>query len=56
MNAFWSYSVKTKRDGRTERPTDGQTDGQMDGRMDRQTGGGGGCCNISRPGLSGDNK
>ena len=34
IDAFLSYSAKTKRDGRT------------DGRTDRQTGG---CCNISRP-------
>ena len=36
INAFSSYSAKTKRDG--------QTDGQTDGR------GGGGRCYISRPG------
>ena len=38
INAFLSYSAKTKRDG--------QTDGQTDGRTD------GGRCNISRPGPS----
>ena len=32
INAFLSYSAKTKRDGRTDRRTDGQTDGQTDGR------------------------
>ena len=39
INAFSSYSAKTKRDGQT----DGWTDGQTDGR---------GRCNISRPGPS----
>ena len=50
INAFSSYSAKTKRDGQTDRQTDGRTDRRTDGR---------GCCNISRPqayGAAGDNK
>ena len=53
INAFLSYSAKTKRDGQTDGRTDGrtdrQTDRQTDGRTDRRTGG---HCNISRPGPS----
>ena len=41
INAFLSYSAKTKRDGWTDR--------QRDRRMDRRTGG---RCYISRPGPS----
>ena len=39
IDAFLSYSAKTKRDGRTDGHTDIQTDRQTDG----------GRCNISRP-------
>ena len=41
INAFLSYSAKTKCDGRTDRWTDGRTDRQTGGR-----------CNICRPGPS----
>ena len=32
INAFLSYSAKTKRDGQTDGQTDGRTDRQTDGR------------------------
>ena len=51
INAFLSYSAKTKRDGQTDGRTDGRTDRRTDGQTDRQTDRCGGVAISPVPGL-----